>query len=105
MLHFDFVNGCKWEVTYFGEDSMFHNLDDDFRIGLLTPDGKEITIDVIPPEAMLALYDAIRTTLDERTECLEAYQEQAELEAAEIEREEMAADEEPPDRPLLTLVD
>ena len=96
MLHFDFVNGCKWEVTYFGECSVFHNIDDDFRIGLVTPDGKEITIDVIPPEAIQALYDAIRTTLEERTECLEAYQEQEELEAAaEVERSEMAADDDP----------
>ncbi len=108
MLHFDFVNGCKWDVTYFGEDSMFHNLDDDFRISLLTPDGKEITIDVIPPEAMQALYDAIGTTLKERTECLKAYQEQEEaaaLDAAEIEREELAGDDEPPERLHLTLAD
>lgn len=69
-------------------------------ISLVTPDSQEITIDVIPPEAMQALYDTIRTILEGQKECLDTYQEQEELEtAAEIERSEMAADEEPPERP------
>ena len=71
--HFDFQDGCRWEVSYFGEDSFFHNIDDDFRLVFTNPncDGEEVTIDVSPPKALYDLYDAIWLALQKRHDLLE----------------------------------
>jgi hypothetical protein len=65
---FDFQEGCRWEVSYFGKDSFVGNIDDDFRLVFTNPNGagEEVTIDVIPPKALYSLYDAIWKALQER---------------------------------------